>query len=71
MAGLALCTLAFAANYRKPLEELIYMDFLNEYLLKSQVKEINITKDRRSTVFNFRAEIEMVDGKRFYMVLGS
>lgn len=35
------------------------------------MKEINITKDRRTQVFNYRAEIEMVDGKRFYMVLGS
>jgi AFG3 family protein len=71
MAGLALCTVAFAANYRKPMEELIYHEFLNDYLLKSLVKEINITKDRRSNVFNFRAEIEMTDGQRFYMVLGS
>lgn len=71
LVGLALCAVIGAANYRKPMEELIYMDFLNQYLLKNQVKEINITKDRRSAVFNYRAEIEMVDGKQFYMVLGS
>ena len=51
--------------------ELVYMDFLNNYLLKNQVQEISISKDRRSEVFNHRAEITMVDGKRYYMVLGS
>lgn len=55
----------------KPLEELVYMDFLNKYLLPGHVKEINLTKDRRTEVFNFRAEIEMTDGKKFYMILGS
>lgn len=35
------------------------------------MKEIKITKDRRTEVFNYRAEIEMLDGKKFYMVLGS
>jgi len=52
----------YAVSSNKPLPELIYMDFLNEYLLKNKVKEINITKDRRSTVFNYKAEIEMDDG---------
>jgi hypothetical protein len=35
------------------------------------VKDIKITKDRNSEVFNHRAEIEMTDGDTFYMVLGS
>ena len=47
------------------------MDFLNNYLLQNRVKEIKITKDRSSEVFNHRAEIEMVDGEKFYIVLGS
>jgi hypothetical protein len=47
------------------------MDFLNNYLLKNNVKEINITKDRRSEVFNYRAEIVTNSGEKFYMVLGS
>ena len=55
----------------QPLDEIVYMDFLNKYLLTNQIKEINITKDRRSEVFNHRAEIETLDGKKFYMVLGS
>jgi CRISPR/Cas system-associated exonuclease Cas4 (RecB family) len=52
-------------NSNKPKPELIYMEFCNEYLLKNQVKEINITKDRRSTVFNYKAEITMIDDKKF------
>lgn len=53
------------------MQEIIYMDFLNNYLLQNRVKEIKISKDRRSEVFNHRAEIEMADGKKYYMVLGS
>ena len=47
------------------------MDFLNNYLLKNNVKEINITKDRRSEVFNYRAEVVTMTGDKYYMVLGS
>jgi len=47
------------------------MDFLNEYLMKNRVVEINITKDRRSTVFNYKAEITMNDNIKYQMVLGS
>lgn len=53
------------------MQEIVYMDFLNNYLLKNQVKEINITKDRRSEVFNYRAEIHTVGGEKLYMILGS
>ena len=47
------------------------MDFLNNYLLKNNVKEISITKDRRSEVFNYRAEITTMNGEKYYMTLGS
>ena len=47
----------YLLTYRKPMQEIVYMDFLNNYLLKNNVKEINITKDRRSEVFNYRAEV--------------
>lgn len=47
------------------------MDFLNNYLLKNNVKEINITKDRRSEVFNYRAEVVTMSGEKYYMILGS
>jgi CRISPR/Cas system-associated exonuclease Cas4 (RecB family) len=47
------------------------MTFLNDYLLKNQIKEIKITKDRRSEVFNHRAQIDTINGERLYMVLGS
>ena len=53
------------------MQEMVYKDFLNEYLLKNNVKEINITKDKRSEVFNYRAEIITNDGRKFYMTLGS
>ena len=53
------------------MQELVYMDFLNNYLLKNNVKEIIITKDRRSEVFNYRAEIVTMDNQKYYMTLGS
>ncbi len=49
----------------------MYMDFLNNYLLKNNVKEINITKDRRSEVFNYKAEVVTMTGEKYYMVLGN
>lgn len=58
-------------NYKKPMKEVVYMEFLNDYLTKGQIKEINITKDRRSEVFNFRAEILTHDGEKCYMTLNS
>ena len=53
------------------MKEVVYMEFLNDYLTKGQIKEINITKDRRSEVFNFRAEILTRDGEKCYMTLNS
>ena len=61
----------YLLTYQRPMQELVYKDFLNEYLLKNNVKEINITKDKRSEVFNYRAEIVASDGQKFYMTLGS
>lgn len=63
----------YLLTYKKPTPELVYMDFLNNYLLKNNVKEINITKDRRSegSVFNYRAEVVTHSGEKYYMVLGS
>jgi hypothetical protein len=61
----------YLLTYRKPMQEIVYMDFLNNYLLKNNVKEINITKDRRSEVFNYKAEVVTHSGEKFYMVLGS
>ena len=47
------------------------MDFINNYLLKNRVKIITIAKDKRSDVFNYRAEIETTEGEKYYIVLGS
>ena len=71
MALAALAGVYYTVNYRKPMKEIVYMDFLNNYLMTQKVKEIKITKDRRSEVFNHRAEIETVEGEKFYMVLGN
>jgi hypothetical protein len=35
------------------------------------VKDIKISKDRRSEVFNHRAEIDTHDGQRLFLVLGN
>jgi hypothetical protein len=61
----------YAVTYKKPMKEIIYMDFLNNYLTQNRVKSIRIKKVPNSEVFNHRAEIEMTDGEFFYMVLGS
>ena len=68
---LALSTGYFVLNYKKPMKEVVYMQFLNDYLLKNQIKEISITKDKRSEVFNFRAEFQTHDGEKYYMTLNS
>lgn len=40
-------------------------------MLRDRIKEIFVTKDPRSEVFNFRAEINCHDGEQFYMILSS
>lgn len=47
------------------------MDFVNNYLLKNDVKEIRITKDRAQGSFSFRAEVETMSGEQFYITLAS
>ena len=73
MIGLLLALGAgyYLATYKKPMQEIVYMDFLNNYLLKNNIKEIIITKDRRSEVFNYRAEVVTHQGEKMYMTLGS
>ena len=51
-----------AVTTEAPRKEIVFMNFLNDYLLKNQIKEIRIAKDRRSEVFNHRAEIDTTDG---------
>lgn len=57
--------------YKKPAEEIVFMDFYNEYMLKNQIKEITLVKDRRSEVFNVRAELLTHDGDRKYLVINT
>ena len=67
----ALACSYLAATTERPRKEIVFMTFLNDYLLKNEIKEIKISKDRRSEVFNHRAEIDTNNGDRLYMVLGS
>lgn len=43
-------------------KEILFMQFLNDHLLKGNVKDIKIKRDRSSEVFNHRAEIDTHDG---------
>jgi len=61
----------FAMTYSKPAKELVYMEFVNDFLTKNRVKNITIVKDKRSDVFNYRAEILTIEGEKFYITLGS
>jgi len=49
--------------------EITYMDFVNQYLSKNQVKMITITEDKTSDMFKYKALIETLDGKRLHLVL--
>lgn len=69
--ALALLGGIYAFTYSKPAKELVYMEFVNDYLTKNKVKHITIIKDKRSDVFNYRADIETVEGEKFYITLGS
>lgn len=53
------------------MKEVVYMEFLNDFLLQNQIQEIVILKDKRSDVFNYRAEFTTHDGERRYMTLNS
>lgn len=69
--ALALFGGIYAFTYSKPAKELVYMEFVNDFLTKNRVKNITIIKDKRSDVFNYRADIETIEGEKFYITLGS
>jgi len=54
---------------RNTSQEITYMDFVNQYLSKNQVKMITITEDKQSENFKYRALIETLEGKRVHLVL--
>ena len=56
---------------RQPSKEITYMEFVNQYLNKNQVKMITITEDKSSDMFKYRAEIDSQDPTqpRVYLVL--
>lgn len=69
--ALVLFGLIYAFTYKKPAKELVYMEFVNDYLTKNRVKNITIVKDKRSDVFNYRAELLTHEGEKYYITLGS
>ena len=53
-ALLAILAIAYFFAKAKPAaKEKTYIEFVNDYMTKNQVKEITITKDNRSDVFNY------------------
>jgi ATP-dependent Zn protease len=54
---------------RTPSTEITYMEFVNQYLSKNQVKMITITEDKSSDMFKYRAEVETLEGKKVHLVL--
>ncbi|CDW88581.1 afg3-like protein 2 [Stylonychia lemnae] len=54
---------------KSPSQEITYMDFINQYLTKNQVKMITITEDKTSDMFKYKAEIELLEGKKVHLVL--
>ena len=69
--ALALFGGIYAYSFSNPSKELVYMEFVNDYLTKNRVKNITIIKDKRSDVFNYRADIETMEGEKMYITLGS
>lgn len=68
---MAFATGYYLFNYKKPRKEVTMMEFINDFVLRDKVKEIFVTKDPRSEVFNFRAEFNTFDGEKYYMILNS
>ena len=67
----ALGALYYMFVYKTPAEEIVFMEFYNEYMLKNRVKEITLIKDPRSQVFNVKAEILTHEGERKYLVINT
>lgn len=54
---------------KSPSQEITYMDFVNQYLSKNQVKMITITEDKSSDMFKYKAVVETLEGKKVHLVL--
>ena len=61
--------LYFYLSSKSPSQEITYMDFVNQYLSKNQVKMVTITEDKTSDMFKYKAVIETLDGKKVHLVL--
>lgn len=54
---------------KKPSQEITYLDFVNQYLTKNQVKMITIMEDKSGDTFKFRVEIENHDGQKVHLIM--
>jgi len=54
---------------KTPSQEITYLDFINQYLSKNQIKMITIAEDKSNDMFKYRAEIETLEGKHVHLVL--
>lgn len=61
--------LYFYLSSKSPSQEITYMDFVNQYLSKNQVKMITITEDKTSDMFKYKAVVETLDGNKVHLVL--
>jgi AFG3 family protein len=61
--------LYFYLSSKSPSQEITYMDFVNQYLSKNQVKMITITEDKTSEMFKYKAVVETLDSKKVHLVL--
>ena len=66
-----LLTAAFSyyLTSRKNSQEITYMEFVNTYLTRNQVKLITIAEDKTNDAFKYRAIIELIDDKKVHLVL--
>ena len=39
-------------NYKKPIQEIVFQEFINNYVILRKIKKIDVVKDRRSEIFN-------------------
>lgn len=71
MIGVSALLIAYLSTLERPAKELTYVEFINEYLLKNNVKMVTITKDKGQESFHYKALVETLDGQTYYITLAS
>jgi len=54
---------------RSPSKEISYNEFVNDYLIKNQVKLITISEEKTTDQFKYRATITALDDKKYHFIL--